>query len=153
VHLQCDENGNTIDGTTCAQCGKGGAAYWCMQCHIWLHGGPPTARQGTPTLMAAGDAIRKDSRKRDIEGNTINFYTKMTCSDKWHHQARIRHMSNATATSIMNVSLSEFDPIQHNVNTNLSFDDVTVNGASMDEAATVTSLDATSEEEDDLQQS
>jgi len=39
--------------------------------------------------MAAGDAIRKDSRKRDIEGNTINFYTKMTCSDKWHHQARI----------------------------------------------------------------
>jgi hypothetical protein len=62
-------------------------------------------------------------------------------------------MSNATATSIMNVSLSEFDPIQHNVNTNLSFDDVTVNGASMDEAATVTSLDATAEEEDDLQQS
>ena len=103
--------------------------------------------------MAAGDAIQKDSRKRDIEGNTINFYTKMTCSDKWHHQARTRHMSNATATSIMNVSLSEFDPIQHNVNTNLSFDDVTVNGASMDEAATVTSLDATSEEEDDLQQS
>ena len=154
VHLQCDEHGNTLGGTACAECGRDGAAYWCTQCHVWLHGGPPTARQGTPTLMAAGDTIRKDNRKRNIEGNRKNFYTKMTCNDRWHHQARARHMGNATATSMMNVSLSEFDPIQHNVNTNLSFDDVTVNGASMDEAATVTSSsdEATAEEEeDDLQ--
>ena len=141
VHIACDENRKPVDGKdkTCAECGKTGATWWCPQCHVFLHGLKPSARSLGPgeetTLMAAASQMRK----RNSEGELINHYTQMSCSDKWHLQARTRAFSGTNSTSIVTVSVSQFDPSRHNVSTNLSFSDATMN--TTDDEATSTAIE------------
>ena len=84
VKIACDVNGDAAVGKICAECSKSGATWWCPQCKVFLHGLPQTKRTRTdgegPLLMAA--AAPAFSRKRDNDGNLINLYARMTCSDK-----------------------------------------------------------------------
>ena len=89
--------------------------------------------------MAAASHLPPDGRKRTAEGQFVDFFTRMSCSDKWHHCARQRAYSGITTTSITTVSTAEFDPSQHNVNSNLSFDDATINTSEEEDATATTS--------------
>ena len=45
----------------------------------------------------------------------------------WHYHARQRAFGNINNNSMICVSVTQFDPSQHNINSNLSFDDATMN--------------------------
>jgi len=140
VGIACDQFGRAIAGGNCAQCGGSGATWWCTQCRVFLHGGAPKTSNGEPPLlMAAASHLPPDGRKRTAEGQFVDFFTRMSCSDKWHHCARERAYSGTTATSITTVSTAEFNPSQHNVNSNLSFDDATINTSEEEDATATTS--------------
>ena len=98
-----------------------------------VHGLPPTIRGRAdgerPLLMAAAS----HSRKRNADGQTIAQFARLSCSDKWHYHARQRFFGTLSPNSIFCMSVATFDPSQHNVNTNLSFDDATVNTSEDDE--------------------
>ena len=131
VLMACDENAEPLKGKLCAHCGKDGATWWCTQCRVLLHGLPPTSRTladgEAPLLMAAAAHLPANCRKRNSGGELVNFYTRMSCSDQWHYHARQRAFGNINNNSMISVSVTEFDPSQHNINSNLSFDDATMN--------------------------
>jgi len=149
VHIACNENRVQVNGAdkTCAECGRTGATWWCPQCHVFLHGLKPSARSLGPgeetTLMAAASHMRK----RNSEGELINHYTQMSCSDMWHLQARMRAFSGINSTSIVTVSVSQFDSSRHNVSTNLSFSDATMN--TTDDEATSTAIEDNNNNDND----
>ena len=140
VGIACDGSGRALASRDCAQCGGSGATWWCSQCRVFLHGGASKTSNGEqPLLMAAASHLPPDGRKRTAEGQFVDFFTRMSCSDKWHHCARQRAYSGITTTSITTVSTAEFDPSQHNVNSNLSFDDATINTSEEEDATATTS--------------
>ena len=125
VYMVVDEHGNPINPKICSHCGKDNATFWCTQCRCFLHGNPP--RGETPVLMAAAAHLPPNNRKRTADGDYKPFYTRMSCSDQWHYHARQRAFSNIKNNSMVCVTVTDFDPSQHNVNSNLSFDDATIN--------------------------
>jgi len=131
VHMAVDGHGIPVTKKICAHCGKDGATWWCTQCRCFLHGLPPTSRTQAdgerPLLMAAAAHLPPNNRKRTADGEYVHFYTRMSCSDQWHYHARQRAFGNINNNSMVCVSVTEFDPRQHNINSNLSFDDATIN--------------------------
>ena len=136
VRISCDASGNPHRGVTCVECGRDGATWWCAQCRVFLHGLPPTSRSleegEAPLLMAAAS----HSRKRNAAGQHVAHYGRMSCSDRWHYSAQQRLFSAINPNSIFCMSVATFDRSQHNVNSNLSFDDATVNASEDDEVTT-----------------
>jgi hypothetical protein len=108
VLMVCDENGDPLKGKTCAHCRTEGATWWCTMCRVFLHGLPPRACTladgGTPLLMAAAAHMPANSRKRSLDGELVPFYTRMSCSDKHHQNARERAFGNINSNSMVSIS-------------------------------------------------
>jgi len=93
------------------------------------------SKAGVTCTSARAKWVAYNCRKRSLDGELVPFYTRMSCSDKHHQNARERAFGNINSNSMVSISVAEFDPSQHNVDSNLSFDDATMN-TSDDEATT-----------------
>ena len=119
VFLESNSRGYTSQDRRCAVCGKGGAAYYCVQCRVFLHHTSAKCREIRCVEASGKVKIVELPTKRNSEGEQAEEckseeeqaertrYFLHTCSNKWHERARLNFYRPCLAGSLPDESKNE----------------------------------------------